>query len=219
MGKVIGGGLPAAALGGTARADAACSRRPATSTRQARCRATRSRSPPAWRRCGCSTSRPTRAFQRPRSGSRTGCARPPGTLDARSQVPHAGLLTVFFAAEPVHDFAVGQACDLEAFGTLLASCSRAACIRRRRSSRRGSRRWRTPSATWSTTLEAAREALCGSGGHMRSARDGLTTLCSRCALVAAGRRTCSRMAAVEATAGPGAARWRRPGPRATRAAA
>ena len=53
--RAAGGGLggPAELMSG--------SRRPATSTRRARCRATRSRWPPGWRRWSCSTSPPTRA--------------------------------------------------------------------------------------------------------------------------------------------------------------
>ena len=50
LGKVLGGGLPAAAFGGP-RERWSGSPRPATSTRRARSPGTRSRSPPGWRRC------------------------------------------------------------------------------------------------------------------------------------------------------------------------
>ena len=49
LGKVIGGGLPAAAYAGLARADVAAWPPRATSTRRARCRATRWPRPPGWR--------------------------------------------------------------------------------------------------------------------------------------------------------------------------
>ena len=51
LGKVIGGGLPAAAYAGRARPDGAGRARPATSTRRARCPATRWPPPPGWPRC------------------------------------------------------------------------------------------------------------------------------------------------------------------------
>ena len=50
LGKVIGGGMPVGAFGGTARRSWNASRRSAPSTRRARCRAIRSRSPRASRR-------------------------------------------------------------------------------------------------------------------------------------------------------------------------
>jgi glutamate-1-semialdehyde 2,1-aminomutase len=45
-----------------------------------------------------------------------------GLREAASDLPvqvvtAPGLLTVFFSAEPVYDYAGAQACDLEAFGT------------------------------------------------------------------------------------------------------
>ena len=60
MGKVLGGGLPAAAFGGR-RDLMSGSRRPATSTRPAPCPVIRSRWRRGWRRCASST---TRAYER-----------------------------------------------------------------------------------------------------------------------------------------------------------
>ena len=87
------------------RADASGSRRPATSTRPGRCRAIRSRSPPGWRRWRSSTAPPTsRLAASSRSGWPTACGRRPATVRCRlPRVP--GLVTPFFSAEPVRDFA------------------------------------------------------------------------------------------------------------------
>ena len=82
MGKVIGGGLPAAAVGGRGRADADARPRRARSTRRARCRATRSPSRPGWRPSSCSTSPPTLRLaattERLAEGLREGRRRLPG---------------------------------------------------------------------------------------------------------------------------------------------
>ena len=51
FGKVMGGGLPAAAFGGRARDHVPARARPARSTRRARCPVTRSRSRPGWPPC------------------------------------------------------------------------------------------------------------------------------------------------------------------------
>ena len=102
MGKVIGGGLPAAAVGGRAEV-MSCSRPPATSTRRARCLATRWRWPPAWRRWSCSTRTPI-APGRDNAALAEGlreAAREARALAGRAgtvQVASApGLLTVFFS--------------------------------------------------------------------------------------------------------------------------
>ena len=99
LGKILGGGLPAAARRRAARSCSSCSRRSARSTRPARCRATRSRSPPASRRSRCSTTgayAPLAATtQRLAAGLRAG--RAAAAPSASSRCP--GLLTVFFAAE------------------------------------------------------------------------------------------------------------------------
>ena len=71
------------------RADGATSRRPATSTRPARCAATRSRPPPRWPRCSCSTTRPTRGSAPPRRRWRRACATRPATRPSRSVTPRA----------------------------------------------------------------------------------------------------------------------------------
>ena len=98
MGKVIGGGLPAAALGGRGRADADAGARPATSTRRARCRATRSRWPPGWRRWSCSTRPRTRGWRRRTERLAAGLREAAGAGDPASRSLSApGLLTVFFS--------------------------------------------------------------------------------------------------------------------------
>ena len=86
-----------------ARADGARSRRPATSTRRARCAGTRSRSPPGWRRSRCSTRTPTlRLARHDRARSPTGL-REARRRRGRCRSPRRpGLLTVFFSEEPVH---------------------------------------------------------------------------------------------------------------------
>ena len=75
LGKIIGGGLPAAAYGGSARADGADRARRATSTRPGRCRGTRSPWPPRWPRSAASTPS---AYERLAADHRarwpTGCA-------------------------------------------------------------------------------------------------------------------------------------------------
>ena len=55
FGKVMSGGLPAAAFGGRARRHGRASRRPARCTRPGRCPGTRSPSPPDWPRCASPT--------------------------------------------------------------------------------------------------------------------------------------------------------------------
>ena len=52
-----------------------------------------------------------------------------------------GLLTVFFSDRPVTDYADAAACDLDAYGAWAEPCSRAASTRPPRSSRRGSHPW------------------------------------------------------------------------------
>ena len=145
MGKIIGGGLPAAAVGGRARADADARARRATSTRRGRCRATRSRWPPAWPRSSCSTSPPTCAWPRSPSGSPTGLRE----AAAGRAYPVAGGERAG-PADGVLQRPAGASlrrCAGAATSTRTrrgaASCSRAACTRRRRSSRRGSPRSRT----------------------------------------------------------------------------
>ena len=80
MGKVIGGGLPAAAYGGSQDADGADRARRRRLPGRHAVAGTRWRSPRAWRRCGCSTSRPTCASARSPRRSPPACAtRPPST--------------------------------------------------------------------------------------------------------------------------------------------
>ena len=114
MGKVIGGGLPAAAYGGSVDADGAHRARPATSTRPGtlcgqpardRRRAGRARAARR-RRLRAAAARPPTRWPR-------ACAEAAG--DTPVQVCHTtGLLTVFFSETPVTDYASAQACDLDA---------------------------------------------------------------------------------------------------------
>ena len=80
MGKIIGGGLPAGALGGSASADGAARAGRRRLPGRERCRATRSRSPPAWPR----SHRLDDARVRPAGGTTTAswptaCAKPPAS--------------------------------------------------------------------------------------------------------------------------------------------
>ena len=114
LGKVLGGGLPAAAFGGPRRDDGSASPRPATSTRPAPSRGTRWRSPPASRPCA---QLDAAAYDAARGAHRPPRRRP---LDARrrpaapgrrgARPPHPVLL----APSPVADFAAASSCDLEA---------------------------------------------------------------------------------------------------------
>ena len=115
MGKVLGGGLPAAAYGGRARADAARRARPATSTRRGRCRATRSRSPPGsrrWRKLDAAAyERLGELTERLAAGLREAAGDRPVRSSRRR-----GLVTPFFAAEPVARLRRRRrACDLDAY--------------------------------------------------------------------------------------------------------
>ena len=118
LGKIIGGGFPAAAYGGPAVADGADRaggrRLPGGDAVGKPGR----RAPPGWPRSPSSTTPPTtqlertteRARRRPARGRRRA---PAGR--SRSRAP-AGSLTVFFSDEPVHNYADAAACDLDAYG-------------------------------------------------------------------------------------------------------
>ena len=120
MGKVIGGGLPAAAYGGPRELLERVA--PAGDVYQA---GTLSGNPlavaaglatlrrldaAAYERLG-RAHRPARRRPRPR-GRRRHPASSPGSASPRS----AGLVTPFFAAAPPHDFDGASACDLDAYG-------------------------------------------------------------------------------------------------------
>jgi glutamate-1-semialdehyde 2,1-aminomutase len=114
MGKVIGGGLPAAAYGG--RRDLMERIAPAGDVYQA---GTLSGNPIAVA-AGLATLRKLDGaayvgIESATTRLATGLRRAAGDLPIQvSSVP--GLLTVFFSAEPVHDFAGAQACDAKAYG-------------------------------------------------------------------------------------------------------
>ena len=114
MGKVIGGGLPAAAYGG--RRDLMERIAPAGDVYQA---GTLSGNPLAVA-AGLATLRKLDGaayvgIESATTQLATGLRRAAGDLPVQvSSVP--GLLTVFFSADPVHDFAGAQACDAKAYG-------------------------------------------------------------------------------------------------------
>ncbi len=116
MGKVIGGGLPAAAYGG--HRDLMELIAPAGSVYQA---GTLSGNPLAVA-AGLATLRLLDAAAYERLAEITealadGLRHAAASAGAEVQVPWLpGLLTVFFSAEPVHDYAGAAACDAEAYG-------------------------------------------------------------------------------------------------------
>jgi glutamate-1-semialdehyde 2,1-aminomutase len=115
MGKVIGGGLPAAAYGGSRELMEHIA--PAGDVYQA---GTLSGNPLAVA-AGLATLRLLDDSAYACLAGRTE-ALANGLREAAGDLPvqvvwTTGLLTVFFSEEPVHDYAGAQACDLEAFGT------------------------------------------------------------------------------------------------------
>ena len=124
LGKVIGGGLPAAAFGGPREADGAdrsgrrrlpggdAVRQPARDRRRAR-DAGASSTPAAYERLGDLTDRLAAGLA---------AMRPPSRPLQVAGVP--GLVTLFFSAEPVVDFAGALACDTEALRPLLPGAAR-----------------------------------------------------------------------------------------------
>ena len=114
MGKVIGGGLPAAAYGG--RRELMERIAPAGDVYQA---GTLSGNPLAVA-AGLATLRKLDGaayvgIESATTRLATGLRRAAGDLPVQV-VSVPGLLTVFFTAEPVHDFAGAQTCDAEAYG-------------------------------------------------------------------------------------------------------
>ena len=115
MGKVIGGGLPAAAYGGRRDADAAD--RPG----RRRLPGGNALGQPARgrRRAGDARAARRRRLRAPRrarpSCSRPACARRPADRPVQV-VSVPGLVTPFFSAEPSRDFAGAAACDHDAYG-------------------------------------------------------------------------------------------------------
>ena len=115
MGKVLGGGLPAAAYGGSRElmeriAPAGDVYQAGTLSGQPAGGGGGTRHAPQARR---RRLRPAR--RRSRSSWPPACARAAGDRAVQvSSVP--GLVTVFFSADPVRDFAGAQACDTDAYG-------------------------------------------------------------------------------------------------------
>jgi glutamate-1-semialdehyde 2,1-aminomutase len=114
MGKVIGGGLPAGAVGGPRESLSRLS--PTGDVYQA---GTLSGNPLAVA-AGLATLRALHEGEYPRLAAITeqlaaGLREAAGDRPVQV-VAEPGLLTVFFSAEPVHDLAGAQACDTEAYG-------------------------------------------------------------------------------------------------------
>ena len=151
------------------RADARGSLRPATSTRRAPCRATRSRSPPGWRRWRSSTRRlraPRRAHRAARRGPARGGRRPagPGRLGPRPRDP---VLRADAGAR------LRRRLRLRPRRLRRASagrCSTAASTRPRRSSRPGSSRSPTTRRRSSTPARRPPRSFAGAPGDARPPR-------------------------------------------------
>ena len=117
LGKVIGGGLPAAAYGGSRAAHGAhrAGRRRLPGGHAEREPARRRRR--RWPRCA--HARRASAYAAPRAPrprrSPTGLREAAGRPVPVQVVTAPGLLTVFFSDEPVRDYAGAQACDLDAY--------------------------------------------------------------------------------------------------------
>ena len=160
LGKVIGGGLPAAAYAG--RRDLMEQIAPAGDVYQA---GTLSGNPLATA-AGLATLRllDERAYAKldaPDANARGGTGGG-GTRRRRggSSAADPGLLTLFFAPAAAAQLRGGEGLRPRRLcGLLPRRCSTAASTCRRRSSRPGSRRSRTRTRMWSSTLAAAREVL------------------------------------------------------------
>ena len=183
MGKVLGGGLPAAAYGG--RRELMERVAPAGDVYQA---GTLSGNPLAVA-AGLATLAKLDRGAYERLGALTeqlaaGLRAAAAEADVAVQVASVpGLVTPFFAAAPVRDFAGASACDLDAYGALLpGDCSTGASIHRRRSSRPGSSRSPTTRRRSSTPARPPPRSLAGR--RERSRADALRDL----AAPAAGRR-------------------------------
>ena len=115
MGKVIGGGLPAAAYGGLRELMERIAP-PATSTRPERCRATRWRWRRRWLRCGSWTTPPMSGSPRPRRRWPTGCDAAAAEAGRTVQVQSLpGLMTVFFAPAPIRNYNSAQRSETAAY--------------------------------------------------------------------------------------------------------
>ena len=142
MGKVLGGGLPAAAYGGPRELMERIA--PAGDVYQA---GTLSGNPLAVA-AGLATLREldAQAYGRldvdHRAARRAGCATRPATAPVQVRASR-GLLTVFFSADPVSDFAGAQACDRDAYGRFCRALLDRGVYPPPRSSRPGSPRWPT----------------------------------------------------------------------------
>ena len=161
MGKIIGGGLPAAAVGG--RRELLELLAPAGEVYQA---GTLSGNPLAVA-AGLATLQllDEAAYLRLARDHRAARGRPArgggrGSGGRVQVVSLPGLFTVFFSGErPVRNLADAQAATWRPTRRGAGGCSRAASTRRRRSSRPGFPRWRTPPEHIERTLAAAEAAF------------------------------------------------------------
>ena len=138
MGKVLGGGLPAAAYGGP-RALMERIAPAATSTRRGRFRAIRWRPRPGSRPCGALDEsaylRLGELTEQLAAGLRDEAGGAPVKV-----VSVPGLVTLFFASEPVTDFAGANLADVEAYAVFCRGMLERGVYPRSRSSGHGSSR-------------------------------------------------------------------------------
>ncbi len=123
FGKIIGGGLPAAAFGGRRATDGAARARSARRTRPARSRATRSRWPRAWRRSTLLAEPGT--YDRLERTSAAARGRHPRAASRATTVTVnrvGSMLTAFFHPGPVRSYADAAAGDTARFGRLFRHC-------------------------------------------------------------------------------------------------
>ena len=90
-------------------------------------------------------------------------ARPPATAPCRSQHTTGLVTRLLLRRTPSTTTRGRKACDSEAHAAWCRALSPAACTPRRRSSRPGSRRWRTRPSTSPRTVEAAAAAFAEIG--------------------------------------------------------
>ena len=147
FGKVIGGGLPLAAVGGAAALMDQLA--PLGAVYQAgTLSGTRSRPRPGSRCSPSSTTTRTHALERTAERLDDGLRKAFADAGVAAQVTRVfTLVGMFFADAPVHDYEAAQARRPRALRRSSTGCSTAACSSRRAATRRCSRAWRTPTPT------------------------------------------------------------------------